>query len=138
GTVVANTAYGFGGEFVPIISPPGGHGSDPKSELGSQHLAISVDFANNEGNTIFTEVEFRQVGLLYNPREFANNENIFDEETFNQLWELSIVVSSGVEFTINEQIRGQTSNATGIVGYSNDSITLLTSVEGSFNVSETI
>lgn len=50
-----------------IYSPPGGHGFDPPAELGARHVCISVEFSNNEGNTIPTTNDFRQVGLLKDP-----------------------------------------------------------------------
>jgi hypothetical protein len=51
----------------PIISPPGGHGSDPISEFGAKRICISTKFTNSEGATIPTTNDFRQVGLLKNP-----------------------------------------------------------------------
>lgn len=59
--------------LTPIISPPGGHGADPKNELGASYLGISVTFANSEANTITTENDFRQVGIIRDPL-FANVE----------------------------------------------------------------
>jgi hypothetical protein len=51
----------------PIISPPGGHGSDPISEFGAKRVCISTKFINSEGSTIPTQNDFRQVGLIKNP-----------------------------------------------------------------------
>lgn len=55
----------------PIISPPGGHGASPANELYCNAAAVSVQFRNNEGNTIPVTSQYRQVGLLLNPT-FAN------------------------------------------------------------------
>tara|TARA_R110000868_G_scaffold9000_5_gene45606 strand:+ start:6652 stop:8796 length:2145 start_codon:yes stop_codon:yes gene_type:complete len=54
-----------------IISPKGGHGSDVISELYSQTVGISVDFANTEGGNISVDNDYRQVGILKDPL-FAN------------------------------------------------------------------
>ena len=63
-----NNAPGFvAAQLQPIISPPGGHGSDPLTELGAKRVCISTKFVNNEGLTIPTENDFRQVGILKNP-----------------------------------------------------------------------
>ena len=55
----------------PIVSPPGGHGSNPANELYCNAASVSVQFKNNEGNTIPVTNQYRQVGLLLNPT-FAN------------------------------------------------------------------
>ena len=54
-------------QLQPIISPPGGHGSDPLTELGAKRVCISTKFTNTEGGTIPAENDFRQVGILKNP-----------------------------------------------------------------------
>lgn len=64
GTITAANVY-------PIISPPGGHGSDTKSELLGKWAGVSVTFANNETNTIPTSNDYRKIGLMKDPL-FAN------------------------------------------------------------------
>jgi hypothetical protein len=51
----------------PILSPSGGHGSDPRAELGAKRICISAKFTNSEGGTLPTENDFRQVGIVKNP-----------------------------------------------------------------------
>jgi hypothetical protein len=51
----------------PILSPPGGHGSNPANELYCNAAAISVLFKNNESNTIPATSQYRQSGLLLDP-----------------------------------------------------------------------
>jgi hypothetical protein len=58
-------------EVRPVVSPPGGHGASPANELYCNAAAVSVQFKNNEGNTIPVTNQFRQVGLLLNPT-FSN------------------------------------------------------------------
>lgn len=57
-----------------IYSPPGGHGSSIENELYSKNMIISVEFANNESNTILTTNKFNQVGILKDP--LFNNVNL--------------------------------------------------------------
>jgi hypothetical protein len=51
----------------PIYSPPGGHGSDPASELGDAFLGITVQFNYSEGNTIPIVNSYRQLSILQDP-----------------------------------------------------------------------
>jgi hypothetical protein len=51
----------------PILSPPGGHGSNPGNELYSSRAAVSVKFTTTESNTVPSTNQFRQIGLLLNP-----------------------------------------------------------------------
>lgn len=55
-------------ELKPIIPPPGGHGSDPIKELFAYRVGLSVKFSNTEAGYISTENDFRQIGLIKNPR----------------------------------------------------------------------
>ena len=54
-----------------ISSPQNGHGSNVFSELYSNSIGITVQFANTEGNTIPASYIYQQIGLLNNPK-FAN------------------------------------------------------------------
>lgn len=116
-TVVGNTSgTSNAATLVPIMSPKGGHGSDPEYELGGTALCISVSFANSETGTIPVSNDYRQVGILKDPL-FAN-----------------VVITTGSltgGFTVGETITQANSNATGIVT-SWDSINTLqlTSVNG--------
>lgn len=64
---VSGSANFIAAQLQPILSPPGGHGSNPLVELGARRVCISTKFANNEGSTIPTQNDFRQVGILKNP-----------------------------------------------------------------------
>jgi hypothetical protein len=64
---VANNAGFTAATLQPIVSPPGGHGSDPLTELSARRVCISTKFTNSEGSTIPIENDFRQVGILKNP-----------------------------------------------------------------------
>lgn len=63
-------AFGFSGSGATantIISPIGGHGTDPVSELGCNHIMISVEINDGENGNIPNDVSFRQLGLIVNP-----------------------------------------------------------------------
>lgn len=66
----------------PIISPPGGHGSDVINELYASRIGISTTFSNNENGTIPTANDYRKVGIIKNPL-FANTEITLDSLSTN-------------------------------------------------------
>lgn len=59
-----------------VISPPGGHGSDPFTELGASFVGVSVKFIGNE-SPFTTDNDYRVVGLLKSPL-YANVEVSID------------------------------------------------------------
>jgi hypothetical protein len=66
--ITPTTGYtGSGATANSVISPIGGHGSDPVSELGCNHIMLSVDINGSENGNIPTDVAFRQLGILVNP-----------------------------------------------------------------------
>jgi len=56
---------------TPIIPPRGGHGADALKEVGSDAVGIAIEFANNESGKIPTDNDFRQFGIIKDPK-FAN------------------------------------------------------------------
>ena len=54
-------------DIRPIYSPAGGHGSDPVNELKANKIILSVQFQNTESNTILTDNQFQQIGIIKNP-----------------------------------------------------------------------
>lgn len=57
--------------LLPVIGPPGGHGSDVAKELGASSIMISVGIDGDEGGTLPIESDessgVRQIGILNNP-----------------------------------------------------------------------
>lgn len=92
----ANTQASNAAAFAPV-SPVGGHGYDPVSELGCNHIMYTVEFNSAETlngvDYIPIDIDYRQVGLLINPMAsdtypaFANG-SIYDLST-------QITVASG-------------------------------------------
>jgi hypothetical protein len=92
----ANTQASNATAYAPV-SPVGGHGYDPVSELGCNHIMYTVEFNSAETlngvEYIPTDIDYRQVGLLVNPMSsdtypaFANG-SIYDLST-------QITVASG-------------------------------------------
>ena len=92
----ANTQASNAVAYAPV-SPVGGHGYDPVSELGCNHIMYITEFNSTETlngvDYIPIDIDYRQVGLLINPMSsdtypaFANG-SIYDLST-------QITVASG-------------------------------------------
>ena len=72
----ANLRYisssGTGATAVAPISPVGGHGYDPISELGCRNVMYAVEFNGSEGGVIPVDgVTYRQVGIVVNPQVYG-------------------------------------------------------------------
>ena len=67
-TIVPQAGY-FGNAATAnaVISPIGGHGADPVSELGCNHIMLSIEIDGNENGSIPTDMAFRQLGIIVNP-----------------------------------------------------------------------
>jgi hypothetical protein len=83
------------------VSPIGGHGYDPVSELGCSHVMISSEFDGSENNKIPTDIDYHQVGILVNPTTqslspLSANGSIYKTST-------SLVVAGGFgSFSLDE------------------------------------
>jgi len=55
-------------ELSPMISPQGGHGSDPYQELFANKICVFTKFSNTEAGVISTNNDFRQIGIISNPK----------------------------------------------------------------------
>ena len=58
-----------------IIPPAGGHGSDPYNELFADRVCVYSKFSNTEQGMISTDNDFRQIGIISNPK--LNNLDVF-------------------------------------------------------------
>lgn len=61
------TALDINAMGTPIMSPRGGHGSNPVKELGASSIMIVKEFDRDEVGKIATDNEFRQIGIIMNP-----------------------------------------------------------------------
>lgn len=89
-----------------VISPPGGHGSNPLFELGASEQMISVDFrseldglypTNNDGSTAF-----RQVALIRNPK-LSSGESAFTS-VYPMYTKLIVSLPSSAPFPVNSTL----------------------------------
>jgi len=108
---------GRGANIKAIISPVGGHGSDPISELGGHYIMINVKTEHNEGFGDFPgQFSYRKLGLIKNPKN--NSNNVANSITLNGLAGVSLSNING-SFLNNEYIEGLTSSANAFTVTSN-------------------
>lgn len=65
--VSISSAQGSGAQAVTYVSPVGGHGFNPISELGARHIMITATFDRDESGNLPTDIDYRQIGILSNP-----------------------------------------------------------------------
>lgn len=106
----------------PIISPPGGHGSNIINELYAYRVGISVDFAGSESSTIPTANDFRKITLLKDP-----------------LFERGILTLNSISevFTAGEKVVQLSTGASGTVFNRSANNITLTNISGVFATSNT-
>jgi hypothetical protein len=81
--ITANAIYGSGATANVIISPTGGHGSDPVRELGGDKVLLNVQFDGSQGVSangngyIPANTDFRTISLLRNPILKCDSNNNF-------------------------------------------------------------
>lgn len=121
--VSINALVGSGANIYPIVPSAGGHGSDAISELNIKALGINFHFANTEGGIIPTNVQYNKIGIIKNPfglyANGAKSNTAFTSSSFSQVMECD--VSNPVVYTVGDRVYGNTSNAYGIVAFSNTS-----------------
>ena len=88
--VSIRSANGSGAIARAIISPPGGHGSDPLYELGGKNLMINVRLKGDEEQQLTSPVnDFRQIALIKDPKE-AQGTNTMSASAFTQAYTLTL------------------------------------------------
>lgn len=82
--VSISSPSGYGATARAIISPQGGHGSDPLTELGGSYLTINPQLDNSEGGILCATNDYRQVALIEDPLRYGTS-NITSNLAFSQL-----------------------------------------------------
>lgn len=98
-----------------IITPNGGHGSDPVSELGGFYVMIQVLLEGADGSGDFIiDNDYRQLGIVYNPYDYGTT-NIATSNTKSALTILNYSGLTGGSFVRDSLIVGGTSGAKGYI-----------------------
>jgi hypothetical protein len=106
-----------------VVSPRGGHGLDPATELDMQGVSINFSFSNTENSTIPTNnIKYDVIGIIKNPYK-ANTQTgaklstRFWSNTMNQM----VTGNVSMTFTVGEKVIGDESGAVGEVVFANAS-----------------
>ena len=127
-SIQSNTIYGSGANVYAIVPPPGGHGSDPASELDVKALSVGFNFTGSQTNTIVINALYNKIGLIKNPYYLnvdGTKGNSYFVNTFSQVLRGGLSSLSG-SFAAENVVVGNTSGAIGTVVYANSSVIHLT------------
>jgi hypothetical protein len=110
------SASGSGAIVQSPVSPVGGHGADPVSELGCSHVMYTVEFNGSEGGLIPTDIDYHQVGLIFNPTTTSLSPYVANGSVYSTTTD--IVVSPGFGAYTNDEFiyQGQSSSNTTFSG----------------------
>jgi hypothetical protein len=103
-SAVGNNAYA-----EPILSPNGGHGTDPARELGGFYIGIKVSLKYSENGAdphagaFIVDGAFRQIGIVKNPLEIGGT-TLATDTVYNAL---RSVMVSGMGPNYSDQINGR-------------------------------
>ena len=126
--VEIQSAYGSGANVYAIAPPPGGHGSDPYSELNVKGLVLGFNFSNTESGTIPTaNLVYNKIGIIKNPYAISANistgivskGSAYTANTFDNLLKVTTTYTTAV---VGETIVGANSGGRGIVVFANSSV----------------
>ena len=130
--ISANSSHGSGANATPYLSPYGGHGSNPRRELGGSGVLVSVNMAGNESSTLPTNNEIRTFGLLADP--LLNTLVSANGTNYEFTTRLTLTGKSGT-FTEDEKVLGTTSSASAnVVSFANTNATGTTGVLRVLNI----
>lgn len=107
--VTLTSATGNGAIARAIISPKGGHGSDPLTELGGSNLMLNMRIKSSENGVISVANDYRQISLIENPLTYDGT-RLIANTAVNQLLQLTLNGTS-VDYVNNETVYQGTSLA---------------------------
>jgi hypothetical protein len=115
----ANALYayptGSGSVAISPVSPIGGHGFDPVSELGCNRIMISVEFNGSENGYVPTDINYRQIGIVSNPTALSTYPNLANGSIYNIT--TNLIVTSGLGLFVSDETVYQ-QNSQGVVIFS--------------------
>jgi hypothetical protein len=106
---------GLGEGCVPIAStsPVGGHGFDPISELGCDHVMMTCEFDGTEGGLLPTDIDFHQLGIIINPTTKQYNPVYANGVSYSTTTDIIVAPGSDIGFDMDEIIyQGPSDNPT--------------------------
>ena len=94
------------------ISPIGGHGFDPKSELGVANIMYTIEFNGNEDGMIPTDIDYRQIGLIVNPITTLSSPDVASGDIYKTSTDFLVAGGAGIYISDEKIYQGPSSNPT--------------------------
>jgi hypothetical protein len=111
----------------PIISPKGGHGSNPVKEFKSKNISISVNITSKDSSNVTDTNSYSKIGLVKNPL-FAE---VITENTFDS--RLKLQTTDGVLGLSVGETLSQSNGVSGIIHEIDNDVLYLTEYDGAFS-----
>ena len=101
---------------VPVLSPPGGHGSNAVEELGGFYIMTNTTIAGTAGSGDFVvDQDFRRIAVVKDPYNYGTT-TISTADTLSALKSVTFAASPTPGTFVNDEvITGGTSGAKGLV-----------------------
>jgi hypothetical protein len=112
--VISDTNNGVGATASAVISPKGGHGANAIEELGGKFVMVNVRLDGNENNTVSVANDFRQVGLLRDPRLYDDS-GVASGTNYRQTYRYTITAGFTGTFVSDETITDSLGNSATVV-----------------------
>ena len=93
------SSLGSGAVVSAPVSPIGGHGFDPASELGCSHVMLTSTFTGSESGMIPTDITYHQVGILVNPTSLSAGGNPANNTIYKTSTDLVVAPGFGTYVT---------------------------------------
>jgi len=77
------------------VSPVNGHGFDPISDLGCNHVMIAIEFFQDENGKIPTDVAFYQLGILLDPASQQSTPEYAFEDVYDVTKQFTVSPGTG-------------------------------------------
>lgn len=101
-TIYITGGGGTGATGRAIISPPGGHGSDPIYELGATNVLINGRIKGSENGKLPSTNDYRHIALIADPRLRTSSNTKLSNTVFLQTTNITTVGSG--EYLANERV----------------------------------
>jgi hypothetical protein len=126
--VAIQSGYGANAIITTSTSPVGGHGFNPVSELGCDHVMMTCEFEGDENGLLPTDIDFHQLGIIVNPTTKQYNPVYANGVAYSTTTDIVVAPGSDIGFQMDEIVyQGSSENPTftATVLYFNQSTNLL-------------
>lgn len=120
-------AGGTAAEVVPVFGPEKGLGGDPTDDLRTTAIMLNIKPEGKVQDTWVVDNDYRQIGVLKNPKQFVNDSADFTATQGLALNQMKLTSSPGagnISFAGDIEMTGDSTSAKAFLDYFDDSNTL--------------